>query len=53
VSLLVFSGWKLTDELVRDELAPISSLWLMAWRFLVRWLAPVTLLAIGALIAFR
>ncbi len=53
VSLLVFSGWKLTDELVRDELAPISPLWLMAWRFLVRWLAPVTLLAIGALIAFR
>jgi len=49
VSLLIFSGWRLTKDIVRDELAPISPLWLKAWRFLVRWLAPATLLTIFAL----
>jgi NSS family neurotransmitter:Na+ symporter len=48
-SLLIFSGWRLTAAVVRDELSPISPVWLSAWRFLVRWLAPVTLLAILAL----
>jgi NSS family neurotransmitter:Na+ symporter len=49
VSLLIFSGWRLTREIVHHELAPISPLWLNIWRFLVRWLAPATLLAILAL----
>jgi len=52
VSLLLFSGWRLTRGMVRDELAPISPLWFKGWRFLVRWLAPVTLLAILALKQF-
>jgi NSS family neurotransmitter:Na+ symporter len=49
VSLLLFSGWRLTKTIVQDELAPISSLWFKGWRFLVSWLAPVTLLTIMAL----
>jgi NSS family neurotransmitter:Na+ symporter len=49
VSLLLFSGWRLTKTIVQDELAPISPLWFKGWRFLVRWLAPVTLLTIMAL----
>jgi NSS family neurotransmitter:Na+ symporter len=52
-SLLVFSGWRLTPTLVEDELAPISPLWLAVWRFLVRWLAPATLLVIAGLVALR
>jgi NSS family neurotransmitter:Na+ symporter len=49
VSLLIFSGWRLTTEVILDELAPISPAWFAAWRFLVRWLAPATLLTIVAL----
>lgn len=52
LSLLIFSGWRLTADVVRDELAPISPVWLKAWRFLVRWLAPVTLITILVLIAW-
>ena len=53
VSLLIFSGWRLTAAVVQDELSPISPLWLGVWRFTVRWLAPATLLVIGALVMFR
>jgi NSS family neurotransmitter:Na+ symporter len=53
VSLLIFSGWRLTAAVVQDELSPISPVWFQVWRFLVRWLAPATLLIIGALVAFR
>jgi len=34
---------------VHDELKPIAPMALNVWRFLVRWLAPATLLAIVAL----
>jgi NSS family neurotransmitter:Na+ symporter len=49
VLLLLFSGWRLTQDIVSDELAPISPVWLKGWRFMVRWLAPATLLVIAAL----
>src|SRR5581483_3440294 len=43
VSLLIFSGWRLTREIVRDELEPISPFWLHVGNLVVRWLAPATL----------
>lgn len=49
VSLLIFSGWRLTPDIVREELSPISPFWLKLGNLLVRWLAPATLLTIVAL----
>ena len=42
----IFVGWRVNEAISRGEFGDVGEIWYTLWRFLIRFLAPIGVLAV-------